>query len=286
MRHAADADEVLEVLGHELRTVVRDDTWRHPREAFPGPLDDLLDFLLFHGCTDFPVDDEAAAAIQETAQVVEGTRDVEIRDVHVPVLMHPKGLLKARAFLGGLGVVPLQQSGLLEDAVHAGGAAGHDILVEHHEGQAAIALQGKTLMEGDDGLLLVADEPVVPRDPGVVLVGLAVTVLPRMPLGGGEAEPEQEGQDSQAGFVGPLVDKVNDLVADVMGDPEAGQSPPSSFFKPTCSSMSSESTSFLRWSLSSRAAILRSLASCTAWRRLPELAKAAAPFSKNCFCQR
>src|SRR4029077_20790638 len=108
----------------------------------------------------------------------------------------------------------------------------------------------------------------------------------RVPLGGGQAQPEQEAQHGEAGLVGPPVDEVNDGVADVVGDPEAAQSPPSSFFRPTCSSMSSDRTSCLRWSFSSSAAILRSLASCRACWRVPVFAKAAAPLSKNCFCQR
>ena len=49
----------------------------------------------------------------------------------------------------------LQQPGCLEDAVDAGGATGHDVLVEHHEGQAAVALQGEAFVEVDDGLLLL-----------------------------------------------------------------------------------------------------------------------------------
>jgi hypothetical protein len=33
------------------------------------------------------MDDRATAAIQEAAQVVEGAMDIEIRDVHMPMLM-------------------------------------------------------------------------------------------------------------------------------------------------------------------------------------------------------
>jgi hypothetical protein len=62
---------------------------------------------------------------------------------------------------------------------------------------------------------------MVTRDPGVVFVDLAVTVFPGVPLGGGQAEPEQEAGDGNAGLGGPLVDEVNDLVALIVGNPES-----------------------------------------------------------------
>jgi hypothetical protein len=74
-------------------------------------------------------------------------------------------------------------------------------------------------MEVEDSLLLLGFKPVVARDPGVVLVGLAVAALPGVPLGGGQAEPEQEAGDGDTGFAGPAVDEIDDLVAGVVGNP-------------------------------------------------------------------
>jgi hypothetical protein len=68
-------------------------------------------------------------------------------------------------------------------------------------------------MEVADGLFLLVFEPVVAWDPGIVFVGLAVAVLPGMPLGGGQAEPQQEAGDGNAGLVGPSVDEIDDAVA-------------------------------------------------------------------------
>ena len=108
MRHAADPDELLEVLGDELRPVVRDDSWCHAREAFPGTLHDLLDVCLGHRRTDLPVNDGAATAVEDAAQVVERASDVEVSDVHVPVFMRLPRLNEALALGGGFAVVPLK----------------------------------------------------------------------------------------------------------------------------------------------------------------------------------
>src|SRR5215471_11624251 len=113
---------------------------------------------------------------------------------------------EALALGGGFAAVAFEQAGLLEDAVDAGGATGDHVGVEHHEGQAAVALQGALVVEVDDGLLLLGLEPVVAREQGVVLVGLAVAVLPGVPLGSGDPQPKQEGQRGDAGLVGPALD--------------------------------------------------------------------------------
>jgi hypothetical protein len=76
-------------------------------------------------------------------------------------------------------------------------------------------------MEVKDGPFFLGFEPVVAGDPGVVLVGLAVAVLPGVPLARGQAEPEEEARDGDAGLAGPAVDEIDDLVAGVVGNPEA-----------------------------------------------------------------
>ena len=69
MRHAADPDELLEVLGDELRPVVRNDPGVPAGKPLVRPLNDRLDVDLGHGLADFPVDDEAAAAVEEAAKI-------------------------------------------------------------------------------------------------------------------------------------------------------------------------------------------------------------------------
>lgn len=67
MCHACESDVGLEVVGDELGAVVGDNPWTNARESFSGPLENQFDVGLLHGFLDLPVDDEAAAAIQEYA---------------------------------------------------------------------------------------------------------------------------------------------------------------------------------------------------------------------------
>ena len=64
MGHAHDADELLEVLGDELGTVVADDAWMDAGELFTGTQDDGLHVAFLHFGADVPVDDEAAEAVE------------------------------------------------------------------------------------------------------------------------------------------------------------------------------------------------------------------------------
>ena len=99
MSHSADPDELLEILGDELRPVVRDDPGPLVGEALAGPLDDRLDLGLGHALADLPVDDEPAVAVEEAAEVEERAGDVDVGDVDVPVLVGRERLLEARALV-------------------------------------------------------------------------------------------------------------------------------------------------------------------------------------------
>src|SRR6185437_5610096 len=283
MSHSTDSDELLEILGDELRPVVRDDPGPLVGEALAGPLDDRLDLEFGHALADLPVDDEPAVAIQQAAEVEERAGDVEIRNIDVPVLVGTQGLLEALPLERGLVVPRLDRSGLKQDAVDARRAGGDDIGIEHHEGEPPVALQEVGLVEFEDGRLLPRFEPPVARDQGVVLVGQAVARPPVVEFAGGDAEPADEALHGDLGAFGPVPDEVDDGVAGIVGNPDSVQSSPSSFFSLICSSINSATTSFLRWSLSRSAVMVR-------WRWLSGVpflrSKAAGPFSKSCFCQR
>ena len=108
MGHPGNADELLEILGDELRPIVGNDPGPGLWKLFLGPLQDDFHIFFRHLLSDLPVDDIATASIQETAEIVKGAVDVEIGDIHVPVLMWQKRLNEAGPFEAFL-LVPLGQ---------------------------------------------------------------------------------------------------------------------------------------------------------------------------------
>ena len=56
MVHATDADQLLEILGDELRPVVRDDPGPLAGKLLSSPLDDRLDLDSFSSSADLPMD--------------------------------------------------------------------------------------------------------------------------------------------------------------------------------------------------------------------------------------
>ena len=88
VRHATQPDVLLEVLGDELRAIIRDDSRRHAWILLPASLQDGLDIrLIGHGFPDFPVDDRAATTVEDATQVVKRPGEVEVRHVHMPVFV-------------------------------------------------------------------------------------------------------------------------------------------------------------------------------------------------------
>lgn len=135
---------------------------------------------------------------------------------------------------------------------------GDHVLVEHHEGQPAIALQRVLLLEVEDRLALAGLQPEVSRDLAVMLVGLAIALLPTVELRWREPQLGEERPDGQLGDLGSAADEIDNLVAQVMGNPAVLQCSPSSFFTLTNSSDISAMTLSLRRSLCSRVSILSS----------------------------
>src|SRR3972149_8564503 len=87
VRHAREADEFFEVAGDELWPVVGDNAGPGRWEPLLGPLQDQLDVGLGHGSSDVPVNDGAAEAIEHTREVIEGSTQIQVRNIDVPVFM-------------------------------------------------------------------------------------------------------------------------------------------------------------------------------------------------------
>jgi len=98
MGHPRDPDELLEIFGNELGAIVGNNPGLGFRVFLLGPLEDDFHVCLCHLLSDLPMDDRAAAAIQEAAQVVECAMDVEIRDVYMPMFMGTQRLNKSSSF--------------------------------------------------------------------------------------------------------------------------------------------------------------------------------------------
>jgi len=98
MGHSRDPDEFFEILGNELWPVVGNNPWAGSWVFLLGSLQDDFYIRFGHLLSDLPMDDGTAASIEEAAQVVEGASDVEVRDIHMPVLMRQQRLYEPSPF--------------------------------------------------------------------------------------------------------------------------------------------------------------------------------------------
>src|SRR5271166_5642758 len=140
-------------------------------------------------------------------------------------------------------------------------------------------------MEIDDRFFLPYLQPEIAGNPTVVFVDTTVALLPVIELAAGHAQPSNESPDADLGLLRPAPDEIYDLIPHIVRYPDLGQSSPRLFFNAMCSAISSARTSSLVCTFFSKNSIRFCFSS--AWRRGRSVVwKAAAPFSKNSFCQR
>src|ERR1035438_3355197 len=117
----------------------------------------------------------------------------------------------------------------------------------------------------------------------VVFIDAPVALSPVIELAGPYAQPVDEASGADLGLFRPTPDEIHHQVPHIVRHPHLGQSSPRLFFKAMCSAINSANTSSLVWIFFSRNAIR----CCSAgWSGRLLHWKAAAPFSKNSFCQR
>ena len=63
MRHARDANELLEIAGNELRAIIRDDAWLRFRVLFLGAFENDFDIRLPHRLAQIPMHEETAEPV-------------------------------------------------------------------------------------------------------------------------------------------------------------------------------------------------------------------------------
>jgi hypothetical protein len=101
---------------------------------------------------------------------------------------------------------------LLKHAIDARRADGYHVVVEYHEGQAAIPLR-MTVVEIDNSLFFPVLEPLVVGDFAVVLVDFAVTVLPVVELARAQTKPSPKPTPWKLRVVGLMLDVVDTRVS-------------------------------------------------------------------------
>ena len=136
--------------------------------------------------------DVAAVAVQQRAEEVERASQVDVGDVHVPMPMRRERLHEAGPFLARRRRVPIEPARALQHAIDARGTDRHHVIVEHHEGQPAIAIQGmlRVVVEDRPGFPIL--KPTIAWHLAVVLVGLAVTLLPLVELARAQFQPTEQ----------------------------------------------------------------------------------------------
>jgi hypothetical protein len=152
----------------------------------------------------------------------------------------PSGWTNPVPFFDGFGFPAVEKPRLLEHPVGCRRAHGDlaAVVIEHHERQPTIAVERASVVVVDDRLSLPLLDPVVAGHLAVVLVGFAVALLPVVELALRDPQPSHEMLDRNLGETRPSRDKVDDRVAQIMGNPAVGQSSPSSFLSAMCDAAS------------------------------------------------
>src|SRR5450756_977603 len=209
----------------------------------------------FHRLPQIPMHQETTVPIQHAAQVVERTRQVDVGNIDMPVLVRLGRLFKPRPLARRLAFPARKQSRLFQHAPYARRADRHHLSIQHHERQPPIPFQRILQMETDDGFLLPRRQPEIPGNPTVVLIHSPVALSPVIELARGHAQPLRESSDADLGLLRPASDKIYDLIPHIMRYPALAQSSPRVFFKATCSAISSARTSSLVWTFFSKNSI-------------------------------
>lgn len=129
-----------------------------------------------------------------------------------------------------LSIPLLQQTRLRKNAPGAAGTDSNKIAIQQHERQPTVALKGIVQGKLDDCFPFPRFKPEVAWDQPVMFIDLAVALDPCIKFALRHGQPGYDAFQRHFRFLAPLVAEVNNSIADVMGNPAAIQSSPSSFF--------------------------------------------------------
>ena len=112
-----------------------------------------------------------------------------------------------------------QQSSAAQNPIHTAGADGHDIGIEHHIGKAPVTIGRVLTIIVDDRLPFPVFKPKITGDPMVVLIDFSIAPAPIVKLTGADMKPPDKIFNVDIGLAAPKIDKINNLIPGVVGNP-------------------------------------------------------------------
>ena len=108
----------------------------------------------------------------------------------MPVLVGVEWLIEPATLARRHTAGSADQAGTLQHSVDGCWTGGNYISIDHHKRASAISIQGVLGGELDNRVVLPTLEPVIAGNQGVMLVGLAVSLLPAEVLAVKDPDPE------------------------------------------------------------------------------------------------
>ena len=165
--------------------------------------------------------DVSTESIEHRYQEVKRPASVDVADISMPFLVDFRWLNEACAFLAGGHDSTVQTPCILENSIRGAWAHGDYIVVKHHECQSSVAFEWVFVVEVKNRLLFPFFEPPVPWYFAVMAVDLSIAFEPCVVLARGEFCPLEQVFAWQFGTLRPVPHVVDDLVANVVGDPNS-----------------------------------------------------------------
>ena len=165
--------------------------------------------------------DVSTESIEHRYQEVKRPAGVDVADISMPFLVDFRWLNEACAFLAGGHDSTVQTPCILENSIRGAWAHGDDVVVKHHECQSSVAFEWVFVVEVKNRLLFPFFEPPVPWYFAVMAVDLSIAFEPCVVLARGEFCPLEQFFAWQFGTLRPVPHVVDDLVSDIVGDPNS-----------------------------------------------------------------
>jgi hypothetical protein len=166
--------------------------------------------------------DKATAPVKKAAQIVKRPANVEIRYIHMPMLMRQKRLLKACSLFARLFVPSIQKPCPRKNPPGARRAYRNYIAVEHHKSKPSISFQRIIHTELYNGLSLPLFQPKITGNRRIMFVNLSVPIYPCIKLALADLKPLDKAIEGNIGLLIPVQGEINYGVACIMGNPDAG----------------------------------------------------------------